>query len=126
HVLFSFYVAALCRRTGTKAGIGAWLPLFNLVTLMRAAKMSGAWPLLGIIGYLAVGVSFGNQMVHPASVAGLIVVGLASVLILITGVMWFVWCFKICIARQRSGWLGLLLLIPGVNLVMFTYLAFAD
>ena len=37
-----------------------------------------------------------------------------------------VWCFKICIARKKSAWLGLLFLFPIINLVLFLYLALAD
>lgn len=37
-----------------------------------------------------------------------------------------VWCFKICIARKKSAWLGLFLLLPVVNLLTLLYLAFAD
>ena len=37
-----------------------------------------------------------------------------------------VWSFKIVQARAKSFWLGLLLLLPGTNLLTFLYLAFSD
>src|SRR4029453_14692804 len=36
-----------------------------------------------------------------------------------------VWCFKICVARQKSGGLGLFFLLPITNILMFLYLAFS-
>jgi apolipoprotein N-acyltransferase len=37
-----------------------------------------------------------------------------------------VWSFKIVQARAKNFWLGLLLLLPGTNLLTFLYLAFSD
>lgn len=126
HIVLSVFIVALCRGTETRAGFGAWVPLLNLSVLMRAARMNGCWPLLGIMGYLVVIALFGNQWVQPNSIPGLAVGLFGALTGIVAGVMWLVWCFKICIARNHSGWLGLLLLIPGVNLVTITYLAFSE
>jgi len=37
-----------------------------------------------------------------------------------------VWCFKICRTRQKSSALGFLLLIPGINILVYFYLAFSS
>ena len=99
HLISSFFIYALCKKTKTKTGFEVWLPVVNQTALLRAAI---------------------------ASLSGLIVVGISCLFSIATGIVWIVWCFKICIAREKSGWLGILLLIPGVNVLTITYLAFAD
>lgn len=126
HLLSSFFILAICRKTKTKAGFEVWLPVLNMTSLMRAAGINGVWALLGFVAPLIPVVVFTYQLVPPASFSGFVVVGVSSLFMLASGVVWIVWCFKICVARQKNGWLGILLLLPGVNLLTFLYLAFAD
>ncbi len=126
HLVSSFFIFMICKKTQTKAGIEVWLPLVNQTALLRAAGLPGVWALLGFMAPLIPAAVFSAQLLPPASLPGLVVVGISLMFSVASGVVWLTWCFKICIARQKSGWLGILLLIPGVNLVTFTYLAFAD
>lgn len=41
-------------------------------------------------------------------------------------IVYIVWCFKIARARGKSAWVGLLLLLPVLNVLAFLYLALAD
>jgi hypothetical protein len=41
-------------------------------------------------------------------------------------VVQIMWCFKIAKARQKSPLVGVLLLLPGLSLLAFLYLAFSD
>jgi hypothetical protein len=126
HLVSSFFIYALCKKTQTKTGVVVWLPLLNQTALLRAAGLPGVWALLGLMAPLIPVAVFSLQLVPPASLSGLVVVGISAAFSVAASIVWIVWCFKICIARQKSGWLGILLLIPGVNLLTFTYLAFAD
>lgn len=126
HLISSFFIYMLCKKTNTKAGFVVWLPLLNQTALLRAAGLPGVWALLGFMAPLIPIAVFSSQLMPPASVSGMAVVGISSMLSLASGIVWIVWCFKICVARQKNGWLGILLLIPGVNLLTLTYLAFAE
>ena len=48
---------------------------------------------------------------------------LALFLPVINLIIWIVWCFRICRVRQKSALLGILLLLPGTNILAFVYLA---
>jgi hypothetical protein len=126
HFISSFFIYSLCKKTNTKPGFEVWLPFVNQTALLRAAGLPGVWALLGFMAPLIPVAVFTAQLLPPASVAGLVVVGISALFWIASGIVWIAWCFKICIARQKSGWLGILLLIPGVNVLTFTYLAFAD
>lgn len=41
-------------------------------------------------------------------------------------IVYIVWCFKIARARGKSAWVGLMMLLPGLNILAFFYLALAD
>ena len=41
-------------------------------------------------------------------------------------IVYIVWCFKIARARGKSAFVGLLLLLPVLNVLAFLYLALAD
>jgi len=126
HLLSSFFIYSICRKTKINSGIEVWFPIVNQTALLRAAGLPGVWALLGFMAPLIPPVVFTYQLLPPESMAGLFVVGVSALFALASGIVWIVWCFKICIAREKSGWLGILLLIPGVNLLTFTYLAFAE
>jgi hypothetical protein len=38
-------------------------------------------------------------------------------------IIWIVWCFRICRVRQKSAFVGLLMLLPVTNILAFVYLA---
>lgn len=126
HLVSSFFIYAICKKTKTKTGFEVWLPVVNQTALLRAAGLPGVWALLGFMAPLLPVAVFTLQLLPVASLSGLIVVGISGLFSIATGIVWIVWCFKICIAREKSGWLGILLLIPGVNVLTITYLAFAD
>ncbi len=126
HLISSFFIYSLCKKTNTKTGFEVWLPFINQTALLRAAGLPGVWALLGFMAPLIPAAVFSAQLLPPASLPGMVVVGISAMFLIASGVVWIAWCFKICIARQKSGWLGILLLIPGVNLLTITYLAFSE
>jgi len=95
HLFFSFCCLLICRKAGTEPGILIWLPVLQLIPMLRAAGMSAAW-------FFAF---------------------LVPVLNVVAQILWFV---KIVEARGKSPWLVLGLLLPGLNLLAFLYLAFSE
>jgi hypothetical protein len=55
HLFFSFCSMLICKKAGTEPGLLVWLPLLQLIPLIRAAGMSGWWflgwfvPVLNIV-----------------------------------------------------------------------------
>jgi hypothetical protein len=55
HLFFSFCSMLICRKTGNEPGVMVWLPLVQVIPLLRAANMSPAWlialllPVLNIV-----------------------------------------------------------------------------
>ena len=117
-ILYLFYCYCcwqICRKTSNRAGLLVWLPGFQMIPLLRAAGMS---PWLFLLLF-----------VPPASVAAsvtwsipLLIVA-AAVFSFVNLIVWIVWCFRICRVRQKSALLGILLLLPGTNVLAFVYLA---
>jgi hypothetical protein len=91
YLLFCYCCLLICRKAGYDPGVWVWIPIAQIYSMLRAARMSG-W----------------NFLLVWIPVVGI------------------VWCFKICVARKKSAWLGLLLLLPATSLFVFLYLALAD
>jgi len=55
HLFFSFCAMLLCKKAGTEPGLMVWLPILQLIPLIRASGMSGWWflgcfvPVLNIV-----------------------------------------------------------------------------
>lgn len=55
HIFFSYCSMLICKKSGTEPGILVWLPILQMIPLIRAAGMSGWWflgcfvPVLNII-----------------------------------------------------------------------------
>jgi hypothetical protein len=53
---YSLCCSLICKKTGQPGGMLVWLPVFQIIPLFRAARMSGWWflamfiPLLNLIG----------------------------------------------------------------------------
>ncbi|MCK9573271.1 MAG: hypothetical protein M0R20_02570 [Candidatus Omnitrophica bacterium] len=106
-----FYVySAIClffiaKKTNTEPAWLAWIPVANLFLMCDIAKIKYLW-LLGILGLF---IPFINILAN----------------IYLMGLFVYVW-YKIAIARNKPGWLGILTIVPVVNLVIMGYLAFAE
>lgn len=55
HLFFSYCAMLICRKTGTEPGIMVWLPIVQMIPMLRAAGMSGWWilamplPVVGLV-----------------------------------------------------------------------------
>ncbi len=113
-----FCLRTICVKTGRNPGVLVWLPVFQAVPLLKAANMSVLWlPVLllgsGAVSYLSV----------TGSKAALYVGAANALLSLLLSV---VWCIKVSMARKKGALVGILLLIPVINIFAFLYLAFSD
>jgi hypothetical protein len=106
-----FYVySAIClyfiaKKTSTEPAWFAWVPVANLFLMCNIAKIKYLW-LLGILGLF---IPFINILAN----------------IYLLGLLVYAW-YKIAIARNKPGWIGILTIIPVVNLVVMGYLAFTE
>jgi hypothetical protein len=65
YVFFCFCSMLICQKAGHPPGILIWIPVLQLVPLLRAAQMSPAW----IIGFLLPGVNIIAQIVWSFNIA---------------------------------------------------------
>lgn len=106
-----FYVySAIClyfiaKKTSTEPAWFAWVPIANLFLMCNIAKINYLW-LLGILGLF---IPFVNILAN----------------IYLIGLFVYMW-YKIAIARNKPGWVGILTIIPIANLAVMGYLAFAE
>jgi hypothetical protein len=99
------YSVAVVRSIAHKTKVGpkwlAWIPVANLVLLLKAAKLQWQWifaiflPVIPFIG------------------SALLMVGTI-----------YVW-WKVCKAVRKPEWLAILMIVPFVNLVAMGYIAWA-
>lgn len=106
-----FCFHSLCKKTGNNPGIVVWLPILQVLPLLKAAGMGAWWffiyvaTLVAPLAALPLAKAAGNS---PVLLLLLIPYVLAAV-------GWIVWCFKICAARGVSLVFGFLLLMPLIS-----------
>jgi hypothetical protein len=121
--LFTCYcLKRICQNAGTPPGILIWLPVLQMIPLLRAARMS-PWLLLAMT-VIWVPIFFLIPMLPPAQMflgfALLAGVALANVIIQI------VWVFRVVKSCGKSPLVAVLMLLPVTNLFAFLYLAFSQ
>ncbi|MCL4177764.1 MAG: hypothetical protein KJ072_08450 [Verrucomicrobia bacterium] len=114
----SYLFWVICVRTGTEPGISVWLPFFQILPLLRAARLSPAWALLWLI--ISAGAAYARFQSNQLALLCDAAAGLAC------ATLWIAWSVRISMARGKSPWLALILLIPGFNYVALLYLAASD
>jgi hypothetical protein len=129
YLFFCFCLRLIVRKTGTEAGLLIWLPILQLIPMLRAAGMSMVWFFLWISPLLVAlalpllvmgsGVSEAQSAMGIASIVGMV----TSVLQLLAAI---VWCVKIVQARNKHILWAILLILPLTNLIAFLYLAFSS
>jgi hypothetical protein len=111
----SFLFWLICVKVGAEPGISVWLPVVQILPLLRAAKMSVLGPvslLLLLVASILLRPHFGSYAWTLALISGM--AGLACFL---------TWSVKICCVRNKSPLLAGLLVVPGVNFFALLYLA---
>jgi hypothetical protein len=98
YVLFCKACGHLCRRAGSPSQILVWLPGFKRLALYRATGTSWWWFFIGIVPV------FGQ---------------------LIAAIAWIVCCVRLCDTFQLSRWWVWLMILPGINWLVFMHFATA-
>ena len=104
YVYFAVCLQTIARKTGTRHGWMAWIPILDFLLMCWIAGRSGWWVLFFMV-------------------TGLINHIVGVILAIIFGI---VLCLGIAGARGKPVWLGLLMCVPIVNLFAVGYLAFSD
>jgi hypothetical protein len=111
----SYLFWLICLKTETTPGISVWLPFFQAIPLLRAARMSGAWA----FALLALSVGAAYLRLHTFRYALWCELGAAFLCV----ALWAAWSVRICQARKKSPLVAILLLIPGMNYFALLYVA---
>ncbi len=129
YLFFCYCLKLIVQKTGTEAGLMIWLPILQLVPMLRAAGMSMLWFLFWISPLLVAAaipvVMFGGLALNVAKVMGSLSI-LGAVTSVLQVVAMIVWCVKIVQARGKSLWVTIFLILPVTNLLAFLYLAFSS
>jgi hypothetical protein len=120
----------ICNKTDNPAPFRVWLPIIQLQAAYAAAGMPSFWFRLLVLDILLFRIPcmFLAAKLSPGSVdprLGILVFSLAMTLNVIHFIGWVIWCFKICVAREKSVWLGFLVLFPLTQPPALGYLAFS-
>jgi hypothetical protein len=71
HLFFSFCAMLICKKAGTEPGLMVWLPILQMIPLIRASGMSGWWflgcfvPVLNIVVQVLWCVNIANMLILP-------------------------------------------------------------
>ncbi|MBP7216991.1 MAG: hypothetical protein KBA46_06895 [Candidatus Omnitrophica bacterium] len=102
YVYSSLCLFLIAKKTSVEPAWLAWIPIANAFLMCKIASLSYWWLLTFFIGLIP------------------IVGTLATVALTI-----FFW-YKIALARNKPGWLGVLMIIPLANMIVMGYLAFSE
>jgi hypothetical protein len=67
-----------------------------------------------------------SKTINPAAAGtGALIACISVVFSFVNIIGWAVWCFRICLARDKSPWIGLFVLFPPTYPPALAYLAFS-
>jgi len=102
YIYSSFALMAIAKKTKTKNAWMAWIPLANIYLMIQIAEVPW-WTIFALLlPFIPV---IGGLALCAASV-------------------W--WWWKISENRNKPGWLGILMIIPFLNLIVMGILAWSD
>ena len=99
YIYTAIVLMALAKKTKTPNGWLGWIPIGNIYLLTQLAKLSGWWTFAFLIAFF--------PMVGAVAFTGIMV--------------W--WWWLIAERLKKPGYWGLLMVLPGVNLVVMGVLA---
>ncbi len=130
YLFFSFCLLMICSKVGQPSPLLVFIPIIQILPAYRAAKMSPNWFRLLMV-YVALLVTMGvlsytghiDRLPQPVAI---VMAAALAVLVLIQMIGGIIWCFKICIAREKSPLIGIFLLLPCTQFLALAYLAFSE
>lgn len=102
YVYISFCLYVIGQKTNQGPLWLAWVPIAQIILMFKIAGLSYWWLLVFLTSFIPI-------------------IGSLAVLAL-SGYLYY----KIALARNKPGWMGILMFLPLVNLVVIGYLAFSD
>ncbi|MFK7896075.1 MAG: hypothetical protein AB8G23_09585 [Myxococcota bacterium] len=128
-IVWSVSLSVIARKGGESdlIQILAWIPLLQIVPMVLAGGGSVGAFLLGALALFVGAIALGMAAAFLGSGLGGSLTTLSEVLILLLCFGYAARLFwNTAIERDLPGWVGLLLLIPGINFFAFPYIAFHD
>jgi hypothetical protein len=128
HLFTSLCLVFICKKTEHPAPFRAWIPGIQWLAAYKAAGMSLFWAnalLADILFRPTVGGLVFTGVLTPSRFGEIFFLIITFGFSTVHVVGWITWCFKICTAREKSPWLGLLVLFPITHPPAMGYLAFS-
>lgn len=101
YIYTAYCLSAIAKKTGTPNEWWAWIPVLNILLMLKVARL----PLWWALGFLVAFIPLVNLLV----------------LALVAYIWW-----KVAERLNRPGWWGILMLIGPINLVLLWFLAFKE
>lgn len=124
HLLRCWCFFRIVRKSLGHGSLLVFLPLLQWLPLIKAAGMSRGWLWMPAFG-LAMAYyqpPFPEEAPWAGQVYFFVTIGFVAV----SALLFLIWCFKICRVLGSSPWLGLLLVLPLLELIPLLYLAFGE
>lgn len=130
YMFFCFCLLMICSKANQPSPLLVFIPFVQILPAYRAAKMSPFWfrlLMVDLVFRVTVGVLTytGHIGRLPQAVATVLFV-VMMVFTLVHLIGWIIWCFKICIAREKSPLVGIFMLLPCTQVLALAYLAFSE
>jgi len=109
HVYLAICLQLIARKTANEPAWLAWVPIGNFFLMCKIGSLNYIWA---------------GLMVAALAVVFIPVIGLLGLLALI--VLFAFFGYRIALARNKPGWVGILLCLPFAGLVILGYLAFTE
>lgn len=101
YVYTAYCLSVIAKKTGTPNEWWAWIPVLNLLLMLKIARLPLWWALGFLLAFIPV--------------VNLLVLALAA----------YIW-WKVAERRNRPGWWGIVMLIGPINLILLWFLAFKE
>ena len=102
YIYFSLCLQFIAQKTNNGPVWLAWVPIGNFFLMLKIASLSYYWLLIILLAFI--------PLIGPLALLAFNI---------------FLW-YKISLARNKPGWLAILLILPLVNLIIMGYLAFSE
>lgn len=96
YVYFAFCLQTIANKTNNQNGWMGWVPILNIYLMCQIAGRPGWWVILILL--------------------------IPIINIILSIIVWM----DVAKARNKPGWLGILMIIPFINFIIPGYIAFAD
>jgi len=130
YLFFCFCLLMICSKADQPSPLLVFIPFLQILPAYRAAKMSPFWFRLlmaDVLFRITVGIlAYTGHIGRLPQTVALVLFALMMVLTLVHLIGWVIWCFKICIAREKSPLVGVFMLLPCTQVLALAYLAFSE